>query len=315
MKLAFLFPGQGSQKTNMLHSLPEHAIVDEVLQEASEVLGESVYIHDSRESLLSTVSVQLSLLVSAVAVSKAFEAEGVRPDIVAGHSVGAFGAAVACGAIDFADALMLVKLRGERMEQAFPSGFGMGVITGMDATVVKEMAATYFTEERPVYAANINAADQVTISGSIPSINMVLNHARTSGARTAELLNVSVPSHCPLLGSVADALIEQLSQMNIRSPAVPYACNRTARLVRNPDQIREDLAFNVSHPVRWYEATSLLCEHGTRLFFEMPPGNVLTNLNKKALPGARSVSVEDNGFEDCVFLARKNAARFSGGER
>ncbi|WP_394140242.1 malonate decarboxylase subunit epsilon [Cytobacillus oceanisediminis] len=305
MKLAFLFPGQGSQKISMLHSLPDHSAVGEVLQEASDVIGENIYNLDTAEALTSTVSVQLSLLIASVAVSKAFEAEGVRPDFVAGHSVGAFGAAVTCGAMDFADALKIVKLRGVLMEQAFPSGYGMGVISGLDAKSVCDMVEAIFSEENPVYSSNINAADQITISGSIPGINKVLDQASQGGARTAELLNVSVPSHCPLLNSVGDSLYDKLAHINIRSPVVLYASNRKARLIRNSEQIREDLAFNVSHPVRWYEISSLLCEYGTRLLIEMPSGNVLTNLNKKTLPGARSVSVDENGFENCFFLAKR----------
>jgi malonate decarboxylase epsilon subunit len=305
MKLAFLFPGQGSQKISMLHSLPDHSAVGEVLQEASEVIGEKINNLDTAEALTSTVSVQLSLLIASVAVSKAFEAEGVRPDFVAGHSVGAFGAAVTCGAMDFADALKVVKLRGVLMEEAFPSGYGMGVISGLDAKSVNDMVEAIFSEENPVYSSNVNAADQITISGSIPGINMVLDQASHGGARKAELLNVSVPSHCPLLNSVADSLYDELAHVKIRSPVVPYASNRKARLIRNSEQIREDLAFNVSHPVRWYEVSSLLCEYGTRLLIEMPSGNVLTNLNKKTLPGARSVSVDENGFENCFFLAKR----------
>lgn len=305
MKLAFVFPGQGSQKNGMLHSLPDHPAALEVLQEAREVIGENVLDLDTAKALKSTVSVQLSLLIASVAVSKAFKAEGVKPDFAAGHSAGAFGAAVMCGAMDFTDALEIVKLRGELMEQAFPSGYGMGVITGFDAITVKEIAAAISSVENPVYPSNINAADQVTISGSIPAIKKVLDQAGQCGARTAELLNVSVPSHCPLLNSVGDSLYDKLASVPIRAPFIPYAANRTARLLRDSEQIREDLAYNVSNPVRWYEISSLLCEHGTRLLIEMPPGNVLTTLNKRTLPGARSVSVDENGLDNCLFLAKR----------
>lgn len=304
MKLAFLFPGQGSQKIRMLHHLPDHPAVSDIMQEASEVIGEDVYNLDTAEALMSTVSVQLCLLIASVAVSKALVSEGARPDFVAGHSVGAFGAAVTCGAMDFTDALRIVKLRGELMEQAFPSGYGMGVISGLDPRSVRKAVETIFTEVAPVYSSNINAADQITISGSISGINMVLDQAAKSGARRAELLNVSVPSHCPLLNSVGVILYDKLKHIKISTPAVPYASNRKARLIRNSEQIKEDLALNVSHPVRWYEICSLLCEYGTRLLIEMPSGSVLTNLNKKTLPGARSVSVDENGFENCVFLAK-----------
>ncbi|MBS8263869.1 malonate decarboxylase subunit epsilon [Mesobacillus boroniphilus] len=305
MKIAYLFPGQGSQKPWMLHTLPKHPAVQQVLNEAREILDGEIDCLDSKESLESTVAVQLSLLIASVAVARAFESEGVRPDIVAGHSVGAFSAAVTSKTIEFADALKLVRLRGRLMEQAFPSGYGMGVVTGTDARTVKEITASCFTEKDPVYAANINASDQITVSGSLEGINRVIDQARKKGARTAELLNVSIPSHCPILETVSHALEEELSGIHMHSPEVPYACNRTARLLRSAEQIRDDLAFNVSHPVKWHDISTILCEFGTRLFIEMPPGNVLTTLAKRALPGARSVSVEENGFKNCLFLGKR----------
>ncbi|WP_144552629.1 malonate decarboxylase subunit epsilon [Bacillus sp. X1(2014)] len=311
MKLAFLFPGQGSQKPNMLHELPEHPAVEAVLYEAMEALGESVYKFDSRDALISTVSVQICLLVSSIAMLRVFEAEGVYPDFVAGHSAGAFSAAVACKAIGFADALRMIKLRGQLMEQTFPRGYGMGVITGMDERTVKELVLSYFTETEPVYTANVNATDQITIAGSINALNKVIDIAATRGARTAELLNVNIPSHCSLLHSVSKSLQEELSKIKFRQPVIPYACNRTARLLRSPEQVREDLAFNVSHPVMWHDISSILCEHGTRLFIEMPPGNVLTSLSKKARPGARSLSVDENGFRNCLVMARRSCSEHS----
>lgn len=311
MKLAFLFPGQGSQKPNMLHELPKHPAVEAVLQEAMEVLGENVYNVDSNEALISTVSVQICLLVSSVAILRIFEVEGVYPDFVAGHSAGAFSAAVACKAIEFADALRMIKLRGQLMEQAFPRGYGMGVITGMDEQTVKELANSCFTETEPVFTANVNAPDQITISGSIAALNQVIHRARNKGARTAELLNVNIPSHCSLLNSVSKSLHEELLKIKFRQPVIPYACNRTARLLRSPEQVREDLSFNVSHPVMWHDISSILCEHGTRLFIEMPPGNVLTSLSKKARPGARSFSVDENGFRNCLVMARRFCSEHS----
>jgi malonate decarboxylase epsilon subunit len=311
VKLAFLFPGQGSQKPNMLQKLPEHPAVEAVLQEATEILKESVYNFNSNEALTSTVSVQISLLVSSVAILKVFEAEGIYPNIVAGHSAGAYSAAVACKAIGFADALRVIKLRGQLMEQAFPSGYGMGVITGMDEQTVKQLVNSCFTAAEPVYTANVNASDQITIAGSITALDKVIDRAANSGARTAELLNVNIPSHCSLLDSVSKSLHEELSKIKFRQPVIPYACNRTARLLRSQEQVRKDLAFNVSHPVMWHDISSILCENGTRLFIEMPPGNVLSNLSKKALPGARSLSVEENGFGNCLVMARRFCSEHS----
>jgi malonate decarboxylase epsilon subunit len=305
MKLAFLFPGQGSQKEGMLHYLPKHPVVDEVTQQASTLLNKSVYDLDSKEALTSTLSVQLSLLVSSVAVSKLLESEGITPNFVAGHSVGAFSAAVAAKAIDFPDALKLVKLRGELMEKAYPASYGMGVITGLSGKEIKKIIDSYFTKEVPVYVANLNSPCQTTISGSIIGIKKILHYAKEHGAKRADILNVKVPSHSPLLQSVSTTLYEALRQVHFHPPVIPYSCNRTARLLRSAGDIRDDLAFSPSYPVMWHDATSLLYEHGTRLFIEMNPGNVLTKLARKAFPQARAVSVEEDGLENTTVLAQR----------
>ena len=130
MTVAFLFPGQGSQSAGMLHQLPQHAEVTRTLQEASDVLGRDVGALDNAESLRSTAAVQETLLIAGVATARALMAEQVRPVAVAGMSIGAFGAAVACGTLSFADALPLVRLRGELMQKSFPSGYGLAVIEG-----------------------------------------------------------------------------------------------------------------------------------------------------------------------------------------
>ncbi|MBM7585387.1 malonate decarboxylase epsilon subunit [Bacillus pakistanensis] len=305
MKLAFLFPGQGSQKEDMLHYLPKHPVVDEVIQQASILLNESVFNLDSREALTSTLSVQLSLLVSSVAVSKLLESEGITPDFVAGHSVGAFSAAVTAKVIGFPDALKLVKLRGELMEKAYPSSYGMGVITGLSEKEIKKIIATYSTKDSSVYVANLNSPCQTTVSGSIIGIKKTLHYAKENGAKRADLLNVKVPSHSPLLQSVSAVLYEALRKVHFQHPVIPYSCNRTARLLRSSGDIRDDLAFSLSHPVKWHDATSLLYEHGTRLFIEMNPGNVLTKLARKAFPQARAVSVEEDGLENTSVLAQR----------
>lgn len=301
--LAFLFPGQGSQKPEMLHHLPDHPAISDVLDEASEILNESVFKYHSNEALTSTAAVQISLLVAGVAVYKAFESDGISPHFVAGHSVGAFGAAVAAKVMSFSQALKLVKRRGELMEQVYPSGYGMGVTLGIKEPQLKEIVEAFSTENHPVYIANLNAPDQMTISGSLQAIKRVIEHVRENGARKAEILNVSTPSHCELLKSVSVALALELSEIDLRRPSIPFSANRTARLLINPDDIRRDLAESVSASVRWHEVSSVLYEKGTRLFIEMPPGKVLTNLVAQAFPNSRALSVAESGYDNCKFLA------------
>lgn len=303
MKTAFLFPGQGSQKTELLHNLPKCNEVEKILETASQILNEDVYNFHTNEALSSTRSVQISLFVSGVASFKVFAAEGIMPDFVAGHSIGAFGAAVAAGVIEFSDALKMVMLRGELMEKAYPEAYGMGVVLGMDLHKLQALIAKH--QEHSVYLANQNALDQFTISGPLLGIQSVLDDAKEQGARCAKMLNVSTPSHCPLLDSVSAALSDALQKHEFRSPVIPYVGNRKARLLFHPDDIRKDLAESVSAAVLWHDATTVLYESGARLFIEMPPGNVLSRLAEKAFPDAIVLSVSENGFDDCQYVAAR----------
>lgn len=309
MKTAFLFPGQGSQKPGLLNDLPAGTSVEEVLKEASEALNESIYNHHTNEALNSTKSVQISLLTAGAAAFKAFVAEGVKPDFVAGHSVGAFSAAVAASVIDFQDAIKIVKLRGELMEHAYPQGYGMGVVLGMVEDKLQSLVSQYNDEKYPVFMSNKNAPDQITLSGSLSGIQRVLNEARQNGARSASLLNVSTPSHCPLLSAVSEELVIALHDIPFQRPLIPYVGNRRARLLFNPVDIRLDLAESISSAVQWHEASTVLYENGARLFIEMPPGNVLSRLAAKMFPDARAMSTTENGFDDCQFIAMRERTK------
>jgi malonate decarboxylase epsilon subunit len=297
LKVAFLFPGQGSQKPGLLNELPGGNAVKEVLEAASETLNENVYNHHSKESLCSTKSVQISLLTAGIAGFKALEAEGIMPNFVAGHSVGGFSAAVA--------AMNTVKLRAELMERAYPQGYGMGVVIGMAADTLQSLVSQYFDEEFPVFMSNKNAPDQITLSGALSGLNRILNVAKENGARSASLLNVSTPSHCPLLSSVSQELGEALEDIPFHRPLIPYVSNRGARLLFNPGDIRLDLAESISSPVQWHDASTVLYENGTRLFIEMPPGNVLSRLAAKGFPDARVMSISENGYDDCLYIAKR----------
>ena len=166
MTVAFLFPGQGSQSAGLLHHLPQHAEVTRTIHEASDVLGLDLDSLDNAEALHSTAAVQTALLIAGVATARALMAEQVHPAAVAGMSIGAFGAAVACGTLSFADALPLVRLRGELMETAFPSGYGLAAIEGLDEVQMEGIVERTRTAELPVYISNINAPRQIVVAGS-----------------------------------------------------------------------------------------------------------------------------------------------------
>jgi malonate decarboxylase epsilon subunit len=308
VSVAFLFPGQDSQRPGMLHGLPDHPAIRATLEEASAALGREVRDLDTDASLASTVGVQVALLVAGVAVARALEAEGATPDFVAGLSVGAFAAAVTAGCLDFRAALPLVRLRAELMESAYPHGYGLAAVVGLDERQVAALVQQVSTAQAPVYLANVNAPRQIVIAGADPGLERVLDRARALGVQKAKRLRVSVPSHCPLLQAVADQLTSALAPVRLLPPRVPYAGNRNGRALRDPELIREDLAGNVAHPVRWHDATTVLFERGAQLFVEMPPGRVLTDLASSAFPEARAVAVADVGLAWAVSLIRRHRA-------
>lgn len=300
MMVAFLFPGQGVQSKGFLHQLPQHDAVAQALAEANDVLGLDVVALDAAQALHSTAKVQIGLLVAGVATARALSAERVRPGAVAGMSVGAFGAAVACGALNFADALHFVRLRGEWMQAAFPTGYGLTAIVGLTETRVEDLVEQVRTAEQPVFISNINAPLQIVVAGSASALSAVATLALQHGAHRAERLAVGVPSHCPLLQPVADRLMRAMSALRLRAPEVPYVSGRGGRVLRDADAIREELANNVAHPVRWYGTLEVLRELGAVLFIEMAPGHVSTQLVSQLLPDVRAVSVADRGLRYAV---------------
>ena len=305
MSIAFLFPGQGSQVPGMLHALPDHPAVTRTLNEVSEYLNTEIRKLDSKEALQSSVSVQLALLASGVSMARALVEEGVEPEAVAGLSVGAFAAATLCGVISLSDAVHLVRQRAEMMVHLYPTGYGLAAIVGLNEMQVSSLVEQAYTERAPVYVGNINAPRQIVIAGSDTGIRTVLETARKNGARKAELLHVSVPSHCPLLEPVAAALRVSLGKMNLQSPNYVYVGNVKARTLRTPDAIAEDLASNVAHGVRWYDAVTVLEELGCHLFLEMPPGHVLTQLATETVPSVQTLALGETSLNHALHVIER----------
>ncbi|HXM09380.1 MAG TPA: malonate decarboxylase subunit epsilon [Terriglobales bacterium] len=296
MSVAFLFPGQGSQVPGMLHNLPDHPAIARTLDEVSESLHADVRELDSAEALQSTVSVQLALLASGVAVARALFEEGVNPEAVAGLSVGAFAAAVAANALNLADGVRLVKERGEDMVKLYPQGYGLAAIVGLTERQVSALVEQAYTDQDPVYVGNINAPRQIVIAGSNQAIIKVLQAAQESGARKAVRLNVSEPSHCPLLEPVAKSLKTRMQAIHLQQPKMIYVGNVTGRALRSANEISEDLATNIAHGVRWYDSTTVLEELGCRLFLEMPPGHVLSELGREAFADVRTLAMSETSL-------------------
>ena len=305
MTVAFVFPGQGAQSVGLLHHLPQHPEVTRTIKEGSDVLGVDIAALDDAGALHSTVAVQPALLIAGVATARALIAEHVHPAAAAGMSIGAFGAAVACGTLSFADALPLVHLRGELMQAAFPSGYGLAAIEGLDEAHVEHIVEGIRTAGRPVYLSNINAPRQIVVAGLDAALDATTAQARQQGAHRAERLAISVPSHCPLLRPIADRLEQEMAKLSLQPPSLPYVSNRGARALYDAKAIREDLATSIAHPVRWYDALEVLRELGTNLFIEMPPGHVSTHLLAELSPGVGAVSIADRGLRHATALAAR----------
>ena len=305
MSIAFLFPGQGSQSIGMLHQLLDHPEVERTLDEVSSVLRCDVRGFDSAEALATSVSVQLALLTSGVATARALIEQGAQPSVVCGLSVGAFAAAVVADVLPLEDAVELVKLRAEKMVELYPTGYGLSAIVGLGESQVLSIVQAVTTEQEPVFLANINAPLQTVIAGSDAGMGLALEQARRQGARKAERLEVSVPSHCPLLQPVADLLQHRFSSLRLRNPRVTYIGNVNARAMRTPELIASDLANNIAHGVRWHDATTVARELGCNLFLEMPPGHVLSDLARENLPGVNALAVEREVLPRLLRLAQQ----------
>jgi malonate decarboxylase epsilon subunit len=303
MQVALLFPGQGAQTPGFLRRLPEHPAVGATLDDARQILGESLDELDSAAALASTAAVQLGTVIAGVAAARALRAAGVEADAVAGLSVGAFAAAVACGALSFADALRLVKLRAESMAQTTPTGFGMAAILGLPERRVLELIARV-SERAPLYLASINAPTEIVVSGSSAALALAAQEAHTNGA-AIRVLRVVIPSHCPLMDGVSARLRAAARGVTWQRPRMPYVSNHRARATVEAEEVAEDLMLNVSRPVRWHDSVTLLYELGCRVYLETPPGQVLSRLMEAAFPDVRAASLEDVPLASAVSLARR----------
>ncbi|MDY7069332.1 Malonyl CoA-acyl carrier protein transacylase [Pseudomonas extremaustralis] len=297
MSSLLVFPGQGAQRTGMLQALP-----GDVLAEASDALGEDVRQLDSAQALASTRAVQLCLLITGVAHARQLQR---TPDFVAGLSIGAYPAAVIAGALDFADAVRLVSLRGELMQQAYPQGYGMTALIGPQLSTVEALLAEIHSPQTPVYLANINADNQTVIAGSDAAMQRVA--ARIKGNGVAKRLAVSVPSHCALLDEPAQVLARAF--VPLRAPRITYLSSTRARPIHNPEQLRDDLAFNMCRIVDWRGTVQSAYERGVRLQIELPPGSVLTGLSRRVFEHGTVIACEGARLDTLQALLEEEERR------
>ncbi|NMX72478.1 malonate decarboxylase subunit epsilon [Pseudomonas sp. WS 5532] len=297
MSSLLVFPGQGAQRAGMLQALPDH-----VLEEASDALGEDVSQLDSVQALANTRAVQLCLLITGVAHARQLQR---TPDYVAGLSIGAYPAAVIAGALEFADAVKLVSLRGELMQNAYPQGFGMTAIIGPQLSTVETLLAEIHSPQTPVYLANINADNQTVIAGSDEAMQRVAQRIKGNGV--AKRLAVSVPSHCVLLNEPAEALAQAF--VTLKAPRITYLSSTRARPIHNPEQLRDDLAFNMCRIVDWRGTVQSAYERGVRLQIELPPGAVLTGLSRRVFEQGSVIAYEGARLDTLQALLQEEERR------
>jgi malonate decarboxylase epsilon subunit len=295
--IAFLYPGQGAQRAGMLANLPDSVATRRTMEEAAELLP-AIGELDTTEALTSTTNAQVALLISGVATARTLTDEHrVSPDIVAGHSVGAFAAAVGAGVLTFAEAVAAVRLRGDSMTRACASGqWGMAALTGLPLRAARDLVASEDADDR-LWIANINAVDQVVLGGTLAALDDARQAARRAGARRFEMLDVAVASHGPLQRDTASAVAQHLSAIPHREQRSAYMTNVGARRIRDdPAAVLDDLADAVARPVRWFDIMRLLPELGVIATVEMPPGEVLSRLVTATTPAARVFSVDRDGL-------------------
>jgi malonate decarboxylase epsilon subunit len=306
MSILFTFPGQGAQRPGMLHTLPDHAEVARTLDETSAALGSDPLLLDTPQALMSTYAVQLCLLIAGVAMARVLIARQSGPDMVAGLSIGAYPAAVIAGALEYGDAVRLVQRRAHLMEDAYPQGYGMAAIHGLDEARIVPLLARIHHADSPVYLANLNAPRQMVISGADDALQRTMQLALASGATRAERLTVAVPSHCALFDSQAQQMRSAFSGCVLARPRLTYLSASAARPLFDQARIADDLASNMARQVHWHDTAQLAWERGARLALEMPSGSVLSGLCATVFDGGLAIACDSNHLDTlCALIARE----------
>ena len=289
-KILFSFPGQGSQYPRMLDGIANRNFYEDLcLQTLNKSLGELT----TEEALQHNANVQASLLICGVSWANDFIQKGIKPSFTAGLSIGAFPAAVIAGALPMQTALKIVYRRGTLMQEAYPTGYGLTAVVGLTLGKVEQICT-----DTGCFIANYNAEDQIVVAGSNENMSNASAAALKAGAVKCVRIKITVPSHCELLNSAANALAEEFSNVELSRPRITYISGSTGRAIFDPEKLKEDLLFNMCRRTQWHEAMVSVFQRDCNVAIEMPPGETLTGLTKKAFLESLCISVQTMKVEE-----------------
>ena len=296
-KFAFVFPGQGSQSRGMMNAYSDFPVVRSTFAEASEILNQDLWklVTDGSDAELNaTVNTQPIMLSAGIAVFRSWQSQhGAMPAIMAGHSLGEYTALVAAGALNFAEALPLVRYRAQCMQQAVPEGVGgIAAILGLDDDAVRAVCIESAQGE-VLEAVNFNSPGQVVIAGNRAAVERGMELAKSRGAKRAILLPMSVPSHCSLLKGAAEQLREYLGNIQIQAPVIPVLHNADVTCHDEDAAIKDALVRQLYSPVRWVETVLEFAKRGITHNVECAPGKVLAGLNKRIDSSQQAMAIND----------------------
>jgi [acyl-carrier-protein] S-malonyltransferase len=313
MRVAFVFPGQGSQSVGMLADYLSHPVVRATIDEASDVLGQDLWMlteEGPADALNQTINTQPVMLAAGIAVWRAWLGiGGPRPELLAGHSLGEYTALVAAGALTFRDALPLVRFRAQAMQEAVPTGVGaMAAILGLDDAGVAAACAEA-AQGQQVEPVNYNAPNQIVVAGHREAVERAVAAAKGRGAKRAVLLPVSAPFHSALLKPAAQRLAARLATIPVANPTTPVLHNVDVQERPDADGIRAALAQQAASPVRWVQTIEAFASRGITHVVECGPGKVLAGLTKRIVPDLASLALTDSAAIDAALAEIGVAAR------